>query len=125
VTVVLANNVSSTLATDLSATAGSMRVKSGTGTRFPTLPAGRYFYATIIATDGRWEIVKATARSVDLITIIRAQESTQAAAFPMGSRVELRITAQSVLDAIDDVSVYVGTSPPPNPSINDLWVDTN
>jgi len=123
--VVLANNVASTLALDLTVAAGSLRVASGTGSRFPVLPAGYYFYATVIATDGRWEIVKATARTGDLITITRAQENTHAGAFPSGSRVELRITAQSIQDVVDDSQIHVGTSPPENPTVNMLWVDTN
>ena len=123
--VVLANNVASTLAQDLSAAGGSLTVRSGTGSRFPVLPAGAYFYATIIATDGRWEIVKATARTGDLITITRAQENTHAGAFASGSRIELRITAQSIQDVVDDSQIHVGTSPPLNPTLNMLWVDTD
>jgi hypothetical protein len=125
VAVVLVNNVASTLAQDLTAAAGSLRVRSGTGSRFPVLTVGSYFYATVIATDGRWEIVKATARSVDLITITRAQENTLAQAFPSGSKVELRITAASIQDVVDDSQIHVGTSPPANPSVDTLWVDTN
>jgi hypothetical protein len=96
VTVVLANNVATTLALDLTAGAGSLRVASGTGSRFPVLTAGQYYYATLMSTDKRLEIVKVTARTGDLLTITRAQESTQAAEFASGSKVELRITAQSV-----------------------------
>jgi hypothetical protein len=129
VTVVLANNVATTLATDLTTEAGSIRVASGTGTRFPVITAGQYYYATLISTDGRLEIVKVTGRTGDLLTVTRAQESTQAAQFYAGSKVELRITAQSVYDAIEDevdeVRIFVGTSPPPNPVIDMLWVDTN
>jgi hypothetical protein len=129
VTVVLANNVASTLASDLSAGAGSLQVASGTGSRFPVLTAGQYYYATIIAVDKRLEIVKVTARTGDLLTITRAQESTLATQFPSGSKVELRITAQSVYDAVEDqvdiIRIHVGTSPPPNPELNMLWVDTN
>lgn len=123
--IILANNVSSTLATDLTIGAGSLRVASGTGSRFPVLTAGAYFYATVASTDGRVEIVKVTARTGDLLTVTRAQESTQAQAFLAGARVELRTTAQSVLDAITEASIHVGTSPPDNPALNALWVDTN
>ena len=127
-TVVLANNVATTLALDLSAGAGSMRVASGTGSRFPVITAGQYYYATLISSDRRLEIVKVTARTGDLLTITRAQEGTQAAEFFAGAKVELRITAQSVEDAIEDglsqVRIHVGTSPPENPTLNMLWVDT-
>lgn len=123
--IVLANNVASTVALDLTSTAGSVRVASGTGSRFPTLPSGSYFYATLVATDGRFEIVKVTRRTGDLLTISRAQENTLASAFPVGSRLELRTTAKSITDAIDEVRIHVGTSPPNNPTLNMLWVDTN
>ena len=46
--------------------------------------------------------MKVTARSGDSITIVRAQESTIANSFAAGSRFELRVTAQSILDAIQD-----------------------
>ncbi|MEN6644288.1 MAG: hypothetical protein ABFE08_17755 [Armatimonadia bacterium] len=127
-TVVLANNVATTLALDLSAGAGSMRVAGGTGSRFPAIAAGQYYYATLIAPDKRLEVVKVTARSGDLLTVTRAQEGTQAAEFFTGSKVELRITAQSVEDAIEDglsqVRIHVGTAPPENPTLNMLWIDT-
>lgn len=123
--VILANNVNSTLGLDLNSTSGAMRVATGTGSRFPVIPAGQYFYATVIATDGRWEIVKAVARTGDTISVTRGQENTIAQAFPAGSRVELRITAASVMDAISDYNIHVGTEPPANPVINALWVDTN
>ena len=127
--VVLANNVATTLATDITAASGSLTVSSGTGSRFPVITSQQYYYATIMSTDKRLEIVKVTARSGDLLTITRAQENTQAAQFPAGSRVELRITAQSVYDAIeqevDEARIHVGPTPPENPTLNMLWVDTN
>lgn len=123
--VVLANNVASTLAQDLTVASGSLTVKGGTGSRFPVITGTLYYYLTVLAPDGRMEIVKATARTGDLITITRAQENTHATAFPSGSKVELRTTAQSILDAIQDKAIHVGTSPPDNPTLNMLWVDTN
>lgn len=124
-TVILANNVASTLAQDLSTGAGSLRVAGGTGSRFPLPAAGEYYYLTIVSTDGRLEIVKVTGRTSDLLTITRAQEGTVAVAFSAGSKVELRVTAQSIRDAIADSAIHVGTSPPDNPVLNTLWVDTN
>jgi hypothetical protein len=69
---------------------------------FPVLTAGDYFYATLTSTQGTQEIVKATARSGDSLTIVRAQEGTTAQSFAAGARFELRVTVQSVLDAIQD-----------------------
>jgi hypothetical protein len=128
-TVVLANNVASTLAADLTATAGSLTLATGSGARFPNTLAGRYYYATIIAPSGVLEIVQVTSRVGDLLTITRGAEGTTPVGFTSGSRVELRITAQSVLDAVADgvatVGIAVGTTPPENPAVNTLWVDTN
>ena len=44
--------------------------------------------------------MKVTARSTDTLTVTRAQEGTAAKAFAAGSRVEQRVTAQSILDTI-------------------------
>lgn len=99
-TILLANNVASTLATTLTSTATNLTVASGTGDRFPVVPAGRYFYATIIAPTGVVEIVKATARVGNVLTVVRAQENTVALEFPAGSRIEIRVTAKSIWDAL-------------------------
>ena len=128
-TVALANNVASTLAVDLSSTAGSLTLATGTGARFPTTVGGQYYYATLVAPSGVLEIVKVTGRTGDLLTVTRGAEGTIPNGFTAGARVELRITAQSVLDAVADgvatVGIAVGTVPPENPAINTLWVDTN
>lgn len=98
----LANNASGTLATAISASDIGAVLTTGDGAEFPVLTAGDYFYATITSTAGTQEIVKATARSGDSLTIARAQENTIANSFAAGSRFELRVTAQSILDAIQD-----------------------
>lgn len=111
--VILKNNAFGFLATSISASDTSIILTTGTGANFPTLGAGDYFYTTIAPTSGAAEIVKCTARSGDTLTVIRAQESTSALSFAGGSRVELRVTAQSVLDAVADrvvlAVVAVGT----------------
>ena len=43
-----------------------------------------------------WEIVKVTAVSTNTLTIVRAQEGTTAATWPVGTRIELRLTAETV-----------------------------
>jgi hypothetical protein len=101
-TVILKNNASGFLATSISATDTSIILSTGTGANFPSLGSGDYFYATITPTSGASEIVKCTARSGDTLTIVRAQEGTSALSFTGGSRIELRVTAQSVVDAIND-----------------------
>lgn len=108
----LANNASGTLATAINASDTGIALTTGDGVEFPTLGAGDYFYATITSTQGTQEIVKATARSGDSLTVVRAQEGTSAAGFAVGSRFELRVTAQSVFDAVGDVvASQVGFTP--------------
>jgi len=100
--VVLKNNTSSSIVGSLTASSTSVAVSAGTGVNFPALSAGQYFYATLISPTGLYEVVKCTSRVSDILTIVRAQEGTTAIAFPDGSRIDLRVTAQSVIDAIAD-----------------------
>tara|TARA_S200000501_G_scaffold40957_1_gene33352 strand:- start:2803 stop:3747 length:945 start_codon:yes stop_codon:yes gene_type:complete len=93
-----ANNAHSTLASSVSTSATSITVASGHGARFPSLSSGEYFYATLIDTSNNLEIIKVTARSTDVLTATRAQESTSARAFASGDRIELRVTAQGLVD---------------------------
>lgn len=97
----LANNASGTLATAISASDTGIALTTGDGAEFPTLGAGDYFYATITSSGGTQEIVKATARSGDSLTVVRAQEGTTAAGFAAGSRFELRVTAGSIVDRVN------------------------
>lgn len=97
----LSNNAFSLLAADITNSALALTVTSGDGDLFPLLGVNEYFYCTLLDLDGNMEIVKVTARTGNLFTIVRAQESTTAKSFNAGARVELRVTAQSVLDAVD------------------------
>lgn len=92
------NNASSTLDTAIGATDLGLAVAYGDGTLFPSLGVGDYYYMTIQATDGTYEIVKVTARSGDSMTIVRAQEGTTALAFTAGAQCDLRVTVQGLLD---------------------------
>ena len=95
----LTNNAFATLAAGINSSATSITLTSGQGARFPTLTASDYFYATLIDTSNNLEIVKCTARSTDVLTVVRAQESTTARAYSTGDRIEIRITAQTFADA--------------------------
>lgn len=103
-TVKLKNNVYGFLLNAISGADTGITLTAGGGAAFPALGAGEYFYATISNTAGGFEIVKCTSRSVDALTVVRAQEGTGAQSFPANSRIEMRITAQSILDAITDVA---------------------
>jgi hypothetical protein len=95
----LSNNAFGTLAAGINSSATSITLTSGQGARFPTLSAGDYFYATLVDTSNNLEIVKCTARSTDVLTVVRAQESTTARAYNTGDRIEIRLTAQTFVDA--------------------------
>jgi hypothetical protein len=95
----VANNAFGTLAAGINSSATSITLTTGQGARFPSLGAGDYFYATLIDTSNNLEIVKCTARSTDVLTVVRAQESTTARAYSTGDRIEIRITAQTFEDA--------------------------
>ena len=99
-TVLLRNNVDSTLATAASSSDLGMTVANGG--LFPIPAAGEYFYATVTDPAGLFEIVKVTARAGNNLTVVRAQEGTGPVAFAVGSRIELRVTAQTIADAISD-----------------------
>lgn len=97
----LANNATSLLAADIAISALELTVTPGEGDLFPALGLDEYFYCTLLDVDGNMEIVQVTARTGNVFTIIRARENTTPKAFAAGARVELRITAQSVFDAVD------------------------
>lgn len=94
----LANNAVSRLSASLSAASTTFDVMTGDGAKFPALSAGDWCPLTIIKADGTLEIVRATARSSDTFTVVRAQEGTTATDFSAGDRVELRMTKGAVND---------------------------
>lgn len=101
-TVKLKNNVVGYLATTINASDTGIVLQAGNGASFPSLGAGEYFYATLVSTGGTLEVVEVTARAGDSMTVVRAQDGSSAAGFAAGTRLEMRINAQSVIDAIQD-----------------------
>lgn len=102
--ILFTNNASSSLASTISNSAVSMTVATGEGSLFPTISTGDYFYVTLDAGSGSREIVKVTARSGDVMTIVRAQDNTTAQSFGSGTRVELRPIAQAMKDVVTEAS---------------------
>ena len=90
---IFSNNGSSLLASGITSASGAVTITAGQGVLFPALSAGQVFTATLEDTSGNLEVVLATARAGDTISITRAQENTSALAFASGSRFELRPTA--------------------------------
>lgn len=100
--IVLKNNATSTITTAINASDVGLAVAAGTGSLFPTLGVGDYFYATLVSAGGTYEVIKVTARVGDTMTIVRAQEGTTAQSFTSGSRIELRVTAASITDLVGE-----------------------
>lgn len=90
---IFANNASSLLASSILSTDTELSVQPGEGALFPAIGAGQIAVVTLEDVSGNIEIVHATGITGDVLTIVRAQESTAAMAFASGSRVELRVTA--------------------------------
>ena len=98
----LSNNGLSTLAAGITSSDTSITVATGDGSKFPALSAGQFFMLTLVKSTGTFEIVKVTARSGDVLTVTRAQESTTASAFSTGDRLEHRLTAGSLLTQLEN-----------------------
>jgi hypothetical protein len=70
--------------------ATSLTVTTGQGSLFPNPSSPDFFWLTL--DDGvNIEVVKCTARSTDVLTIVRAQDGTSANAFAAGAFARLRI----------------------------------
>lgn len=93
------NNASTTLVIPAAIDTVTLIVAAGGGDLFPSLGAGEVFQATLVGSDGHFEIIKATARAGDTLTVVRGQEGTPAQTFDIGSLLELRDTA-AVLDSM-------------------------
>jgi hypothetical protein len=103
----LTNNAVTTVPSSVSSVQTSLTVTTGTGARFPILGTGDYFFATLSDVNNNFEIVKVTARTDDVMTMVRAQEGTMAIPFPANSRFEHRITAATIRAIIDDADDYL------------------
>ena len=109
---ILKNNVSGVLGLALGASSTSMTLLDASN--FPTPPGGDFYLLTLIGlnTNGQestWEVVKVVAKASNTLTIVRAQEGTTAAAWPVATTVQLRLTAGSVTTP-DVVAAHVGSS---------------
>lgn len=99
-TQLFANNAKTVLASGISAVATSLTVTAGTGLLFPVITGSDYFLATLcqlsVTGEINFEIVKVTARTSDVFTIVRAQEGTTALVYVAGDKVELRLTKETM-----------------------------
>jgi hypothetical protein len=99
--VLIANNAKSTLAVAVGGLDTTITIASGTETLFPAPTGGDYFYVTLEdSTKTIREIVKCTARTGNVLTVVRAQDGTFTNIFSVGATVELRINRASLTDSI-------------------------
>src|SRR5262245_22467892 len=125
-TIIWANNASTTIAGSITATDTTVALAAGTGILFPTPTAGQFFKATFYdqATKTQTEIVHVTARSGDVCTIVRAQEGTTAKAWNASDIFANLVTAGTLQNFVqagtgpaDTSLIYVGTDTSTTPNL--------
>lgn len=93
------NFARSTLSAGITNVATSLSVAAGTGALFPSPGAGEYFpFVVVRVSDGAKEVMYCTSRTVDTLTVTRAQEGTTGLVFISGDVCGNRITAASMTD---------------------------
>lgn len=115
-----ANNAQSVLAAGISASATSLTLNTGTGALFPSPVSGTSFFkVTLIdaATGQLNEIVHVTAKSGDVLTIVRGQEGTSARAWSANDIAANMLTAGTIqlLAQLESPS-FTGTPAGPTPA---------
>ena len=88
------DNASTTLNGSITNSATSITVTDGS--KFGTIAAGDYITGTIDDNAGNIEIIHITARSSNVLTVLRGQEGTSGKAFASGITIEGRLTAQAM-----------------------------
>lgn len=92
---VYANNVAGVIAADIGPTDTIIVLNAGQGALFPPIPAGNYFFLTLIhPITFALEIVRVTAKAGDALTVQRGRDGTTAIAFPASTVVEMRLVAE-------------------------------
>lgn len=94
-TLLFSNDSLSSLADAVGAADTSIRLVSGGGAQFPDPGPNEYFVAQFLdaATGERFEIVHVTARTGDVLTVLRAQEGTSAQNWLIGDAFAATVTA--------------------------------
>lgn len=118
----LSNNAESKLAADITSQATTLSLMTGEGALFPDITTDEYFPCTLVANSGDIEIVTVTARAGDVLTVVRGQEGTTALAMDAGSAIELRLTAEVLLNELARRGVHLSATPPANPSDGMEWL---
>jgi hypothetical protein len=96
----LANNAYTTLAVGCTTGATTLSVTGSTTFPAVTTASGNWFYACLQDTFANLEIVKVTDVTGTVWTVTRGIGGTTALAFPSGTVVELRVTAETIADIL-------------------------
>lgn len=118
--VVFSNNAVSRLASSLSSSATALSVNAGEGVKFPSPTAGSWFPLTLVKASGAIEIVRCTARSGDVFTVVRAQEGTSSQSFSSGDRAELRLTSAAIAEIQNDLADIISKAALKANNLSDL-----
>lgn len=99
-TLLFGNNAGTTLALQAQATDLTLTLVSAVD--FPVIVnPGDYFWATLATpTNGTWEVVKVTATTGLVFTVLRGQDGFTGLAWPAGSVLEMRQNAQLFRDIV-------------------------
>jgi len=100
----------SALASGITAAATTCTVTATEGAKFPS--SGDFQIVFVRNSDGAREIAKCTSRATDVLTIVRAQETTTGLVLVTSDKVELRVTAE-ILNSYISTSTnntYTGTN---------------
>jgi hypothetical protein len=112
------NHASSRMVYDTDAISGTVTVEPGFGVLFPdpqptSDPTKPQFFMVTLEDrrTGQVEICKCTARSNDVLTIVRGQEGTLAQAFTIGATVSHRLTAETLTTFQVDIDSKTDEAP--------------
>jgi len=111
-TILFTNNAVGSLASSITDSDLTLTLQTGEGLLFPSPGAGEFFYCTLVTDANVKEIVKCTSKSSNTLTIVRAQDDTDAMAFTAGDRVELRVCAASLNNfaQLDTANEFTGAN---------------
>lgn len=91
--ILFSNNASGTLSVQAEIVDTTLTLQTNEGQLFPAPTGGDFFQCTLEDSSGNIEVVQCTGKATDVLTVTRAQENTTAKVFAVGSKVEIRTTA--------------------------------
>jgi hypothetical protein len=103
--VLFANNAEAILAGGIGPAALSLSVGAGQGSKFPSIAGGSGdWFPVTLRSASFLEIVRCTARTGDVLTVLRAQEGTLAQTFAAGDLVQERLTVAALNEIVGRIA---------------------